>query len=66
MRADSGMKTHGMAHQPAYAAIAIKERVYVVEPMMRRRYPEDFAACAEVLKFIPEGKMRHESVNGDT
>ena len=58
--ADAGAVRHGMAHQTAHPAIAVRERVDVVEPVMGGRHGQDARRRTHPLEAVAPLEMRHE------
>src|SRR5258705_260099 len=63
MSRDIGMPRHGVTHQATDAAVSIRERMDVVEPMMSGGCRDDPARPAHAVESIPLPEVAHEVVD---
>jgi len=58
--ADARGLTHGVRHQPAHTAVPVKERVDMVQSVMRRGNGKNFACGTTRETAVALGKVLHE------
>ena len=64
MGADPGLQRHGVAHETAHPAIAVREGMNVIQPVMRGRHGQDARRRTRPLEAIAPLEMRHERFHG--